>query len=147
MTIAFRFAENQHDRLPALAAELVDRRVVAIAATGGGNVILAAKTATPTIPIVSRVGAMQASVSAAGQQVVVLGAAADRDFEAGFAILAEHGVGALIVLPAPFLDSHREKLLNLTARLCNSRHLQWREFVQAGGLISYGTSLAEAIGI
>ena len=52
MTIEFRFAENRHDRLPTLAAELVDRRVVAIAATGGGNVILAAKTATPTIPIV-----------------------------------------------------------------------------------------------
>ena len=92
----------------------------------------------------SRVGAMQASVSAAGQQVVVLGAAADRDFEPGFATLAERGVGALIVLPDPFLDSHREKLVNLTARYAIPTIYQWREFVQAGGLISYGTSLADA---
>jgi putative tryptophan/tyrosine transport system substrate-binding protein len=92
----------------------------------------------------SRVGVMEAAVRAGGQQVVVVGAAADRDFELGFATLAQRGVDAPIVLPDPFLDSHRGMLVNLTARYAIPAMYQWREFVQAGGLISYGTSLADA---
>lgn len=56
VTIEYRFAENQHDRLPALAADLVDRRVAVIAASGGGSSVLAAKAATTTIPIVFTFG-------------------------------------------------------------------------------------------
>ncbi len=52
VAIAYRFAENQLDRLPALAAELVRQRVVVIASIEGIPVALAAKTATTTIPIV-----------------------------------------------------------------------------------------------
>lgn len=56
VTIEYRFAENQHDRLPALAADLVDRKVAVIAASGGGSAVLAAKAATTTIPIVFTFG-------------------------------------------------------------------------------------------
>ena len=49
--IAFRWAEGQNNRLPALAADLVERRVGVIVAAGGGPSINAAKAATPTIPI------------------------------------------------------------------------------------------------
>jgi len=52
VAIEYRFAEGQHDRLPALAADLVGRKAAVIAATGGGASVLAAKAATTTLPIV-----------------------------------------------------------------------------------------------
>jgi putative tryptophan/tyrosine transport system substrate-binding protein len=52
VTIVYRWAENQIDRLPALAAELVRRPVVVIATMGGASSAFAAKAATTTIPIV-----------------------------------------------------------------------------------------------
>ena len=56
VAIVYRWAENQVDRLPSLAAELVRRRVAVIVASGGPPVALAAKAATTTIPIVFGVG-------------------------------------------------------------------------------------------
>src|SRR6516225_3725225 len=56
VTIEYRWAENQLDRLPALASELVRRRVAVIVAAGGALAAFAAKAATTTIPIVFAVG-------------------------------------------------------------------------------------------
>ena len=56
VTIEFRWAEGQYDRLPALAAELVGRRVDVLVAVGGNQAPRAAKAATSTIPIVFGTG-------------------------------------------------------------------------------------------
>ena len=57
VTIEYRWAEGRNERLPQLAAELVGRGVVAIAAVGGNNSAFVARAATATIPIVFTSGA------------------------------------------------------------------------------------------
>src|SRR5262245_14169369 len=52
VAIAYRWAENQLDRLPALATELVDRKVAVLVASGGPAVVFAAKAATTSVPVV-----------------------------------------------------------------------------------------------
>jgi ABC-type uncharacterized transport system substrate-binding protein len=54
--IEYRWAENRFDRLPALAADLVQQKIAVLVAIGGTRVVRAAAAATKTIPIVFSVG-------------------------------------------------------------------------------------------
>jgi putative ABC transport system substrate-binding protein len=79
-----------------------------------------------------------------GVQLVILRANTENDFDAVFEGLAQRRVGALLVASSPFFNSRRERLVALAARHALPAIYEWREFTEAGGLMSYGTSLAEA---
>ncbi len=87
---------------------------------------------------------LEAAARSGSQQLIVLGAASDNDFDPVFSTLRQRRVEGLVVAPDPFLDSQTERLVKLAMSQSIPTIFQWREFVQAGGLISYGTSLADA---
>ncbi len=205
LAIEYRWAEGHYDRLPALAAELVGRKVDVIATTGGSVSALAAKTATPTIPIVfagvsdpvgdglvaslarpgnnltgfsllnveltpkrlellselvpqARVIAflvnpnspqtegvirdVQEAARAKGMQLDILKAGTENEIDAAFATLVQLQAGALVVQADSFFGSRREQLVALTSRHAVPAVYSLREYTAAGGLISYGPTLA-----
>jgi putative tryptophan/tyrosine transport system substrate-binding protein len=204
VTIEYRWAEGQYDRLPELAAQLVRRGVTVIAATGGEPSPLAAKAATATIPIVFTIGGdpvetgLVASLNrpggnltgttimavemgpkrlelirelvphasgftmlvnpsfptglleargvddaarSLGIQVRVLNASTESEIETAFANVIQQKVGALIVGTDPFLLGQRDQIAALAARHAIPTMYFLREFVQAGGLLSYGPDI------
>jgi putative ABC transport system substrate-binding protein len=84
------------------------------------------------------------AAQAIGQQLIILDASSDRDIEAAFATFVQRGAGALLVGSGPFLTSHREQLVALAAHHSLPASYDLREFVVAGGLMSYGTSITDA---
>ena len=87
---------------------------------------------------------LQVAAQAIGQQLIVLNVSNDRDIETAFATFVRRGAGALLVGSGPFLTSHRAQLVALAARDVLPAVYDLREFVEAGGLISYGTSITDA---
>jgi putative tryptophan/tyrosine transport system substrate-binding protein len=87
---------------------------------------------------------LDAVAHAGRQRLIVLRVASDEGFDPAFSTLAREGAQGLVVVPDPFLDSERERLVQLAMKHAVPAIFQWREFVQAGGLISYGMSLADA---
>src|SRR5208282_6268910 len=87
---------------------------------------------------------LQVAAQAIGQQLIILDVSNDRDIETAFATLMQRGAGALLVGSGPFLTSHREQLVALAARDALPAVYDLLEFVVAGGLMSYGTSITDA---
>ena len=206
VTIEYRWAEGQYERLPLMAADLVRHQVAVIVAAGGIVTARAAKAATTTIPIVFSVGddpvklglinslslpggnltgvsilttgleakrleVLRAAVPGAsvigvlvnssfpdvetqrkdvlaaaqelGLQITLLNANSERDIDTAFATLVEQRVGALLVASSPFFAGRREQLVALTTRYAIPAIFEWPEFVNLGGLMSYGTNLAD----
>ena len=203
VAIEYRFAEGHYDRLPALAADLVGRKVDVILAAGGIPSAQAARHATSTIPIVFSVGDpvevglvaslarpggnltgvstmvpemtpkrlellselvpqvgviallvnpnnsntertigdMQEAARVKGLQFHILKAGSESEIDAAFASLVQLHAGALVVGGDPFFGSWRELLVALASRHGVPAIYQFREFAEAGGLISYGPSL------
>jgi ABC-type uncharacterized transport system substrate-binding protein len=208
VAIEYRWAENQLDRLPILAADLIRRRVAVIVATGGTAPALAAKAATTTIPIVftmpddpvqlglvpslSRPGGNLTGVyfligelvpkrlellrelvpamtrvavfvnpanparaefqvkgaESAGRQMAlriqIINAATAREINTAFATLARERPDALLVSPDPFYVVRRVQLATLAARHAIPTSFSNRDPVEVGGLMSYGTNIADA---
>jgi putative ABC transport system substrate-binding protein len=85
---------------------------------------------------------MRQAARVKGVQLPILKASTEGEIETAFAALVELQVGALVVGSDPFFLSRREQLLALAALHAVPAIYEWREFAGAGGLISYGTSLA-----
>jgi len=205
VVIEYRWAGNQANRLPALAADLVRLRVAVLVAAGPPSTF-AAKAATTSIPIVFSVAAdpvqlglvaslnrpggnltgfngfnnelgakglallhelvsntatvgflenpnnpifelttrdVLAAAPVLGLKVQILKASTDREIDAAFASLVQARTGALLVGGDVFFNSRIEQLVALAASHAIPTMYQVPEFVVAGGLISYGSSLID----
>jgi putative ABC transport system substrate-binding protein len=87
---------------------------------------------------------VQEAARAGGQQLNILSASTERDIETGFAILTEPHAGALLVGSDPFFRSHLDQIVAVAVRHGIPAIYEARDFVIAGGLASYGPSLADA---
>jgi putative tryptophan/tyrosine transport system substrate-binding protein len=87
---------------------------------------------------------VQATAQAMGLQLKMFNASTPSELNAAFAAIAEQRPDALLVGSDPFLLLQREELVALTARLRIPAVYPFREFAAAGGLVSYGTNIANA---
>jgi len=208
LAIEYRWANNELERLPALAADLVRQRVAVLVSTGGTTVALAAKAATTTIPIVFSTGNdpvrqgivaslarpsgnltgsvflsvdlsakrlellralvpgvarvavlvnpgdtanmevtlrdVEAAARSLGMQIQVFKADTRDQINATFESMGRDRPDALFVAITPFFLDRRVHLTQLATfhRLPTAYSL--RDFVEVGGLMSYGASIADA---
>jgi putative ABC transport system substrate-binding protein len=207
VTIEYRSADGQSERLPALAADLVRRQVSVIVAVGGGRPAVAAKAATGSIPIVfarggdalangfvtslSRPGEnvtgvtflnellgpkrlqllfevvregpslaylmsskdrdpkeseiyianLKAAARSLRRELVVFDVDTERDIDSAFAAMTQQRVAALVVSADAILNTRRDQIVKLAAHHAIPTMYSNREYVPAGGLMSYGVQL------
>ena len=208
VAIEYRWANNQFDLLPALATELVRRKVAVIVTIEGPPVVLAAKAATTTIPIVftvsddpvrlglvaslarpagnvtginffsnevlakrlellralvptaTRVAVLvnpantantettlkdvEPAARAVGLQIQVLNADTSHEIDAAFATIVRERPDALFSASSPYFTSRRIQLVQLAARHAIPATYPGRQYVEVGGLMSYGANVASA---
>jgi putative tryptophan/tyrosine transport system substrate-binding protein len=86
---------------------------------------------------------MRATARAIGQQIVIVNARGERDFDAAFAKIVRKPAAALLVAPASFFVSKRAQLVTLAAKHAIPACYAFAEYVDAGGLMSYGDKPTE----
>jgi putative ABC transport system substrate-binding protein len=79
-----------------------------------------------------------------GIELRVLSASSEIELDAAFTSLSKPAIGALVVSGEPFFDSQRERIVALASRHGVAAVYAWREYVVAGGLMSYGTDLPDS---
>jgi putative ABC transport system substrate-binding protein len=87
---------------------------------------------------------VEAAVRKFGQQLVILKAGRDTEIDSAIGGLAERKVGALLVSADPLFLSRRDQLVALITRHAIPSIYEWRQFAEAGGLMSYGVDLVDA---
>jgi putative ABC transport system substrate-binding protein len=98
----------------------------------------------PTSPVAEpQTRDAQAAARALGVKLTVLSAVTENEFDQVFTSLAQQRVDALFVSADPFFSSSREHLVALAAQHAIPTLYEFREFVEAGGLVSYGTVLRD----
>ena len=206
VAIEFRWADGRLDQLPALAAELIERKVAVLFAGASESLSSALRVAAAIVPVVFATGSdpvaanLVASlnrpggnltgftvITAAlwpkrlqllrelisptpliallvnpnnintipairelndaarriGQDVVVLNADAEREFELAFASLTAKHASSLVVADDPLFAGRRTRLIDLAARHAVPAIYGRREYPDAGGLLSYGASTVD----
>jgi len=87
---------------------------------------------------------IEAAVAGLGRKLLIADAVRDNEIDNEFAKFAEGGAGAVLVGSGPFFRSHKEKIVALARRYALPTSYSLREYVEAGGLMSYGTSITNA---
>jgi len=104
---------------------------------------LVALLVNPTNPVAERaIAEAQSGAHSLGIQLEVLNASTMGEINVAFETLAGVRAGALVVYGDPFFTNQREQIVALAARQVIPAIYEWREFVLAGGLMSYGTNFA-----
>ena len=109
------------------------------------NAALTAALVNPTFPnLESQTQELRATAAKLGQRLQIINASSERELDAAFASMKQLQVGALLVAADPFFNSHRDQIVSLAARYAIPAVYEHSGFAAAGGLMSYGTNLAEA---
>ena len=87
---------------------------------------------------------LEAASSSVGLELLILHARKDDDFASAFAVLEKDPADALLVGAEPLFYSRRDRLVALAAALSIPAMYEFRAFAEAGGLMSYGTDIADA---
>jgi putative tryptophan/tyrosine transport system substrate-binding protein len=124
--------------------ELVEKRLGLLLDVVPAASSIAVLTNPNFAPAVSNARAAQLAAGRVGKSVALFEARTASEIDTAFVQMTQARPGALLVGSDPFFNSRREQIAELAARHAIPAIYEWREFAQAGGLMSYGTDLVEA---